>query len=75
MELTFYCVPSCDSVPILGRVTWILVGNLEKVFTFQRGDAILEESQACGRYVGLFTQCEQKPGVGGDCSKKPDAAK
>lgn len=30
MELTFYCVPSCDQVPIPGKGTWILVENLKK---------------------------------------------
>lgn len=37
MELHFMCVPNCDEVPILGRVTRILVGDLEKVFALQRG--------------------------------------
>lgn len=51
----------------------MLVGNLEKVFTFQRGEALLVESQAWVRYVGLCTPCEQKGR--GSCSRTPDPAK
>lgn len=68
MELTFHCVPNRDQVPIPGKVTWILVENLEKAFTFKRSEALLVKSQAWVRYLGPFTQKWA-------CSGKADSVK